>query len=234
MILCIETATNICSVSLCHGGKIIASRESSEERSHASLLTVFIIELLEEASIKASGLEAIAVSKGPGSYTGLRIGVSTAKGIAYGAGIPLVGVNTLEAMFSGISSGMEERPEKDRPTLFCPMIDARRMEVYYSLFDASGKSIVPTTAGVITGESFSEYLEDSAIIFFGNGSAKVKELINNPNATFIDDFNLSARYLCKPATIAVNNKNFEDIAYFEPYYLKEFIATVPKDPFQHL
>ncbi len=228
MILCIDTATSVCSVSLCHGGKIISTRESDQERSHASMLTVFISELLEEKGINAADLEAVAVSKGPGSYTGLRIGVSVAKGISYGTSVPLVGINTLESMYYGITEKVKVN-KKNRPVLYCPMIDARRMEVYFSLFDSEGNVIIPTGAKVITGNSFESYLSQSQILFFGDGALKCRDVINSPNALFDESFRLSSAYMCSPATEAVKTKRFENVAYFEPFYLKEFIATIPKN-----
>lgn len=226
MILCIETATGICSAALCDENKIIAVADAPPGMSHASHLTVIIKNLMEENRISPSQLDAVAVSKGPGSYTGLRIGVSAAKGIAYGAGIPLIGINTLAAMCSGyLSLRTEELAEN---TLLCPMIDARRMEVYNALFTPDGTVVKETTASIIDGNSFSDILAQHHIIFFGNGSEKCVGTITSPNAVFVPEFRLSASYLHIPSVNAMRNKQFEDVAYFEPYYLKEFIATVPK------
>jgi tRNA threonylcarbamoyladenosine biosynthesis protein TsaB len=225
MILCIETATEVCSAALCDQARVISVREAPQGESHAAQLTVIIGTLLEEASVTASDLETVAVSKGPGSYTGLRIAVSVAKGIAYGAGIPLIGINTLEAMCHGYLASNPLPPSSG--TLLCPMIDARRMEVYNAVFRSDGTTIRETSADIINETSYSEMLETGKVIFFGNGAEKCREIIRHPNAIFEIPFSLSASYLHIPAVRALHDKQFEDVAYFEPYYLKEFIATVP-------
>lgn len=225
MILCIETATDICSAALCDADTVRGVAEAPPGKSHASSLTLLIGQLLEENGLKVSSLDAVAVSKGPGSYTGLRIGVSAAKGLAYGAGIPLIGINTLAAMCSGYSSSHPSVPSTE--TLLCPMIDARRMEVYNALFRFDGTVFRETAADIIDENSFSDILNDYRVIFFGNGSDKCRETIRHHNALFEEGFRLSASYLHIPAVNALRNKHFEDVAYFEPYYLKEFIATVP-------
>lgn len=225
MILCIETATDICSAAICDVNKVLTVAEAPPGRSHASSLTVLVGQLLEENGLRASDLDAVAVSKGPGSYTGLRIGVSAAKGLAYAAGIPFIGINTLAAMCSGYISS---HPGELTPgTLLCPMIDARRMEVYNALFRHDGTVFRETAADIIDENSFSDLLNDIPIIFFGNGSEKCSQTIRHPNALFEEGFRLSASYLHIPAVHALRNKHFEDVAYFEPYYLKEFIATIP-------
>ncbi|MCU0366400.1 MAG: tRNA (adenosine(37)-N6)-threonylcarbamoyltransferase complex dimerization subunit type 1 TsaB [Bacteroidales bacterium] len=226
MILCIETATPVCSAALCDHNKIVNVLVAEQGLSHASQLTVLIGELLETAGVAPLSLEAVAVSKGPGSYTGLRIGVSVAKGIAYGAGIPLIGINTLAAMCHGYLA-VNTLPEGDT-TLLCPMIDARRMEVYNALFTAKGVMVRETSADIITEKSFSAELESGKVIFFGSGAEKCREVITGRNAHFEDDFALTASYLHIPSVRALREKHFEDVAYFEPYYLKEFIATVPR------
>jgi tRNA threonylcarbamoyladenosine biosynthesis protein TsaB len=226
MILCIETATGVCSAALCDDTRVMGVAEAPPGMSHAAGLTVIIGQLLGQHGISAEGLDAVAVSKGPGSYTGLRIGVSTAKGIAYGAGIPLIGINTLAAMCSGYLS---LNPGVAYPgTLLCPMIDARRMEVYNAVFTPEGTTVRETAASIIDETSFSDLLEEKRMIFFGNGSDKCEGIIRHPNAVFVKDFNLSASYLHLPAVRAMRDKHFEDVAYFEPYYLKEFIATIPR------
>ncbi|HUS87465.1 MAG TPA: tRNA (adenosine(37)-N6)-threonylcarbamoyltransferase complex dimerization subunit type 1 TsaB [Bacteroidales bacterium] len=228
MILCIETATNICSVALCSNEKVVSARESDEDKSHASLLTILIGELFNESHIMAGQLDAIAISKGPGSFTGLRIGVSVAKGISYASDVPLVAINTLKSMYHGISEIRQNIKGTDEQILFCPMIDARRMDVYYSVFDTGGKELVETRADTIDKNSFQKLLSDHKILFFGNGSTKCRDILRNKNALFHEGFNLSAKYLCIPATTAVSNRMFEDVAYFEPYYLKDFLATIPR------
>jgi len=226
MILCIETATGVCSAALCDEHLVISVTEAPPGMSHASQLTIIIQKMMEEIHIRPEDLDAVAVSKGPGSYTGLRIGVSAAKGIAYGAGIPLIGINTLEAMCNGY---MRLHPEKlEENTLLCPMIDARRMEVYNALFTTDGKAVNETSANIIDVNSFSEILAQNKVVFFGNGSEKCIGTIKSPNAIFEPGFRLSASYLHLPSVNAMRNKQFEDVAYFEPYYLKEFIATIPK------
>jgi tRNA threonylcarbamoyladenosine biosynthesis protein TsaB len=229
MILCIETATGVCSVALCDENSVISVLEAPAGMSHSSSLTVIIRELLSGASVTPGQLDAVAVSKGPGSYTGLRIGVSVAKGIAYGAEIPLIGINTLTAMCHGYLTANPLPP--DSTTLLCPMIDARRMEVYNALFKADGTIIRETSADIITGSSYSDILESEKIIFFGNGAGKCRSAITAASAVFDEGFSLSASYLHKPSVNAFREKQFEDVAYFEPYYLKEFIATIPRKLF---
>lgn len=224
MILCIETATTICSVAVCSPGGEVVIRESSADKSHASLLTVFIQELFEEKGITASDLEAVAVSMGPGSYTGLRIGVSAAKGVAYGATIPLIAINTLQSMFHGISN----RPEVSNADLVCPMIDARRMEVYMAIYYQNGMLHTETAATVVEPGIFNKLLEEKRILFFGNGADKCVDIINHPNASFVPGYNLSASSMLVPAFRALEKKEFVDTAYFEPLYLKDFIATIPR------
>lgn len=229
MILCIETATGVCSVALCDDNSVISVIEAPPGMSHSSRLTVIIQELLKGASVAARQLDAVSVSKGPGSYTGLRIGVSVAKGIAYGAGIPLIGINTLTAMCHGYLTANPQVAGSS--TLLCPMIDARRMEVYNALFTAEVKMLRETSADIINGSSYSERLKSERIIFFGNGADKCRSAITSANAIFAEGFSLSASYLHKPSVNALREKWFEDVAYFEPYYLKEFIATIPKKLF---
>jgi len=225
MVICIETSTPVCSVALCDADGIVGLRESHEGRSHSARLTLFIRDLLEEAGKGAEDLEAVAVSKGPGSYTGLRIGVSVAKGIAYAAYVPLIGVGTLHSMFHGIIAGAEEKYPFGDNTLFCPMIDARRMEVYSALFDFRGNIVREIAAEVIEEDTFSYIPEDQTIVFFGDGAAKCRDVIKRNNICFEDDFRISAAHMQKPAYMAVKEEKYEDLAYFEPYYLKDFIAT---------
>jgi tRNA threonylcarbamoyladenosine biosynthesis protein TsaB len=228
MIICLETATNLCSVALCDSDGVISLRESNESKSHASVLTVFIDELLREKGIRARDLKAVAVSKGPGSYTGLRIGVSVAKGIAYGASIPLIGVETTLSMFWGISGSQTSGSEIDKNVLYCPMLDARRMEVYYAIYDCYGNKIKDISAEIINENSFVNISESRKIIFFGDGAQKCKEVITQKNAFFADEYRISASSLHKPVFQAFNNNKFEDTAYFEPLYLKDFITSIPR------
>jgi len=228
MILCLETATPVCSVALCDNAGYVLTRESHENKSHAALLTVFIGELFKSKGITAKELEAVAVSKGPGSYTGLRIGVSAAKGIAYGASIPLIAIDTTRVMFSGIINDAGMKYGTDESSLFCPMIDARRMEVYYSLFDAAGNEVKGITAEVITERSFRDISENKKILFFGDGAKKCRGIAGHKNSVFAEDFLISASFMQKPAYQKLKEECFEDVAYFEPFYLKDFIATIPR------
>ncbi|MCX6325753.1 MAG: tRNA (adenosine(37)-N6)-threonylcarbamoyltransferase complex dimerization subunit type 1 TsaB [Bacteroidia bacterium] len=228
MIICLETATNLCSVALCNSAGVISLRESHETKSHASMLTIFIEEIFKENGIRARDLEAVAVSKGPGSYTGLRIGVSVAKGIAYAASIPLIGIETTLSMFRGISGNKKKSPEIDKNTLFCPMLDARRMEVYYAIYDANGNTVKDISAEIIRENSFINIPESQKIIFFGDGAEKCKEVIKRTNVHFADDFRISASHMHKPAFQALKDHHFEDVAYFEPLYLKDFITSKPR------
>ena len=228
MILCLETATNLCSVALCNSAGVITVRESNDTKSHASMLTLFIEEIFKEQGIKAHDLKAIAVSKGPGSYTGLRIGVSVAKGIAFAASLPFIAIDTTLSMFWGISSSLSYKKIIDNNTLFCPMLDARRMEVYFALYDPNGNIIRDIAAKVIDPDSFNDIPESKKIIFFGDGAAKCREALNRINAIYDLDYNISAAHMHTPVYQAYNNNHFEDIAYFEPFYLKDFITTKPR------
>lgn len=227
MVICLETATNLCSVALCNNAGVVTLKESIESKSHASMLTVYIDEVLKKNGLRVSDLKAVAVGKGPGSYTGLRIGVSVAKGIAYAASIPLIGIETTLSMFWGISGKWKERTTTEDKTLFCPMIDARRMEVYYAIYDSNGKKIKDISAEIIHEESFNSIPESTRIVFFGDGAAKCKEVIKRKNIYVADDFRISASHMHKPVFQAIKDHTFEDVAYFEPFYLKDFITTIP-------
>lgn len=225
-ILYIETGTNICSVAIAEGEKIIGIKESSDEKAHATQLTVFIQDLLKEANLRIAQLDAITVSKGPGSYTGLRIGVSAAKGLCYAAEKPLISVSSLDSMAWGVKTIHKSFIETNCIDLVCPMIDARRMEVYTSLYDRTMKRINPIEALVVNEESFKKLLDQHKILFFGNGAIKCKTVIDHSNAFFVDDFNPSAQFMIPLALECFAKHEFEDVAYFEPYYLKDFVATV--------
>lgn len=228
MILCLETATSVCSVALCTADGVISSRHNSENRSHASLLTVFIEDILKEHGLKSKDLDAVAVSKGPGSYTGLRIGVSVAKGISYRAGIPLIGIDTPLSMFCGMKYAENGLNEEPGSLIFCPMLDARRMEVYYCLFDYNGERLSDISAEIVGENSFSGISENKHVIFFGDGAMKCKDIIKRENSYFYPGYEISAVHMQRPAYEAFASGRFEDIAYFEPFYLKDFIATTPK------
>ena len=224
LILNIETATEICSVSIAKEGKLIALKENTEGLQHAKLLTVFIEEIFKENNISIKELNAVAVSKGPGSYTGLRIGVSAAKGIAYAGNIPLIAVSTLQAM----AFGMTKESSFSNNTWLCPMIDARRMEVYSAFFDLENKQQREISADIIDENSYLDILNERHVVFFGNGAVKCKETIQSTNAQFVDNIFCSAKNMFDLSYQAYKNKQFEDVAYFEPFYLKDFVATVPR------
>jgi len=223
-ILQIETATTVCSVALARDSEVVAYKQLDERNIHAEIITLFIEELITTAAIKYNDLDAIAVSCGPGSYTGLRIGVSTAKGLCFALDKPLIAVETLTAMAQGV---IDTKAYSNR--LLCPMIDARRMEVYTAVFDTTGNRIMPTSAEIIDENSFADLLKDHKILFFGDGAEKCKDVLGeNSNAMFLPGFTNSATHLTQQAFEKFNRKDFEDVAYFEPYYLKDFIAGTKK------
>ncbi|MBR6721379.1 MAG: tRNA (adenosine(37)-N6)-threonylcarbamoyltransferase complex dimerization subunit type 1 TsaB [Alistipes sp.] len=231
LILSIETGTDICSVALSQGGELMALRESDEGRDHAKKLAVFVDELLRETGVQPSDLDAIAVGKGPGSYTGLRIGVSFAKGMCYALGIPLIAIGSLDALTevaredfeAGIVDIEDDTWER---AMLCPMVDARRMEVYAQVFDVEGRAQSDVVAEVVDNMSFATWrLSGNEFVIFGNGAAKCKEVLTD--ATLIN-VSPSARGLVRLAEEAYNAGRFEDIAYFEPFYLKDFIVTTSK------
>jgi tRNA threonylcarbamoyladenosine biosynthesis protein TsaB len=221
LILQIETATTVCSVALSENGSILSYKEIQQRNVHAEVITLFIDEVLKTAGKQYHELSAVAVSCGPGSYTGLRIGISVTKGLCYSLDIPFIAIETLEAMADGVIA----ENTFDDEVLLCPMIDARRMEVFTAVFDGKGNRIQPTSAEIIDENSFADLLKANKIIFFGDGAAKCSEVLGvNLNAQIITEFQNSARYLTKKATEKFQAKDFEDTAYFEPYYLKDFIA----------
>jgi tRNA threonylcarbamoyladenosine biosynthesis protein TsaB len=220
LILHLETATAVCSVVLARNGEVVAFRERNDRNIHASYLTVFIEEVLAEAGIAPADLSAVAVSMGPGSYTGLRIGVSAAKGLCYGLDIPLISVNTLEAMASGLAA----RKEYAGDVLYCPMIDARRMEVYAGIFDHTQGQKLPVGAYIVEPGIFDPFLDNHKVVFFGDGAEKCRPAITHPNAIFNTEAGNTALNLCIPALKKYEDQVFEDVAYFEPFYLKDFIA----------
>lgn len=222
-ILQIETATSICSVAVSVNGETISFKEEQGQNLHAANLTLFIDEAVKAGGLSYQELDAIAVSKGPGSYTGLRIGVSTAKGLCYALDKPLIAIETLEMMAAGYLS-----KHPDYSGLICPMIDARRMEVYTTVFDPLLNMLLPTEAKIIDETSFNNFLSNQIITFLGDGAAKCAEVLTHQNAKFdAANFN-SATYMSKLANEAFNKSKFEDVAYFEPFYLKDFVVTPSK------
>lgn len=222
-ILQIETATQVCSAALSVNGETIALKELAAQNIHAGSLTLFIQEVMETASVRYSDLDAIAVSKGPGSYTGLRIGVSTAKGICFAQDKPLIGVDTLQMMAKGFLND-----NQGYTGLICPMIDARRMEVFTSMYDHQLSEILPVQAKIIDEQSFQEQLNLHKITFIGDGAMKCNNSILSANALF-SGFNFnSAANMSNLVFEAFNRADFQDLAYFEPYYLKDFVITQAK------
>jgi tRNA threonylcarbamoyladenosine biosynthesis protein TsaB len=231
-ILLIETTGQSCSVALTGDDRILSLRENSEGMSHATLLTVFIEEIFREHGINGSQLDAVAVSMGPGSYTGIRIGVAAAKGICYATGKPLIAINTLQAMSWGMQEKLcnEKSPLANNADLFfCPMVDARRMEVYLSLLNQQHEFVSEIQALILHENLYTEEFKNHPVLFFGSGSDKTRRLIQSPSAHFISGFLNSATHLLSPALQAFRESRFENTAYFEPFYLKDFVATVPKN-----
>lgn len=224
IILHIETSTNICSIAISENGQCIFTKSDSEGMNHAALLSVFIAEAMEFLKSVSKNPDAVAVSSGPGSYTGLRIGVSTAKGLCYGLDIPLIAVSTLEILTANALLTAEAATN----TLFCPMIDARRMEVYAAFYNQEGIIQREISADIIDENSYSEILENHSVYFFGNGAEKCKTTLTHPNAKFIDGMYPLAQNMIALAEKAYAEKKFVDVAYFEPFYLKEFYTTAAK------
>ena len=224
IILHIETSTNICSIAVSENGQCLFSKSDSEGMNHAALLSVFIAEAMEFLKSTSKKPDAVAVSSGPGSYTGLRIGVSTAKGLCYGLDIPLIAVSTLEVL----TAYALQITETTANSLFCPMIDARRMEVYAAIYNQEGIIQREISADIIDENSYSEILERHIVYFFGNGAEKCKATLTHVNARFIDGMYPLAENMIVLAEKAYNENKFVDVAYFEPFYLKEFYTTAAK------
>ena len=229
LILCIETGTDICSVGLARDGELISLRESDQGRDHARQVGVFVDELLSQTGIAPEELDAVAVGKGPGSYTGLRIGVSFAKGLCYGLRIPLVAIGSLDALTEVAKEDYEAgilSVDRWEEACLCPMVDARRMEVYAQVFDAEGRPQNEVTAEVIDAGSFREFREQGRpFVIFGSGARKCAEVL--AGAEFVE-VAPSARGLARLAQQALDEGRTEDIAYFEPFYLKDFVVTTSK------
>jgi tRNA threonylcarbamoyladenosine biosynthesis protein TsaB len=225
-ILNIETSTEVCSVSISAGREIISCMESNSERSHAARTTVFIRDVMKKAGLTYGELSAVATSKGPGSYTGLRIGISTAKGICYATGVPLIAVSTLEIMARMVISDPPVATGEN--TLLCPMIDARRMEVYMALFDQNLKQKGDIVAEIVDKNTFMELPRELEVLYFGNGAEKCRESIRRKNSRFVPGIYPSAAFMAFPAAEALAQGKLEDTAYFTPFYLKDFLATTAK------
>jgi tRNA threonylcarbamoyladenosine biosynthesis protein TsaB len=220
LILNIETATKNCSVSISKEGKTIALKELNDGNySHAEKLHKLIEQVALEAKIELSDLKAIAVSKGPGSYTGLRIGVSAVKGLCFALDIPMISVNTLQSLALSVSIDKGYK---------IPLLDARRMEVYSQVFNDKNEKIRDVHAEIIDSDSFSEFLNADKVYFFGDGAEKCKEIITHKNAVFIDGKFPSAKEMSVISYEKYGKNEFEDVAYFEPFYLKEFIGVISK------
>ena len=250
-IILIETSTALCSVALAEDGAVTAYRESSEPKAHASLTAVFVQEVLAERGVTLADCDAVCVSMGPGSYTGLRVGVSTAKGLCFGSGKPLLAVGTLDTLVAqaGEIPGQAGNDGSSPYSFIIPMIDARRMEVYAAVFspiisdkaysvissEAEGRveksllytQLTETAPAIIDETSFAEYLEQGPVLFIGDGAGKCADVIKHPNAHFCQ-CHPKASSMLSPALEALRAGNFKDVAYFEPFYLKEFVATVSK------
>ena len=230
LILSIETGTDVCSVALANDGELMALRESDEGRDHAKKVALYVDELLRETGVQPDDLDAIAVGKGPGSYTGLRIGVSFAKGMCYALNIPLIAVGSLDALTEvareDYDAGILDIEDDEWAVArLCPMVDARRMEVYAQVFDNEGKPLSDVSAEVITEDSFSAWHNDGKLVIFGNGSSKCVETLSDALHVAVAP---SARGIVRLAEEAFNAGRFEDIAYFEPFYLKEFLVIPSK------
>ncbi len=231
MILCLETATPSCSVALVHEGEVLAFEEDPKGQNHSEKITLFIDAVMKRGGVSYDELDAVAVSMGPGSYTGLRIGVSTAKGLCYAVSKPLIAVETLEAMAFGGSSFISGRflhSQRSVEMTLVPMIDARRMEVYAAMFDENINKIRETEAIIIDGNSFSDLKKGHHIYLFGDGADKCAELFENDGSiTVVKDFHCSARYMNIIAQRKLDANDFVDVAYFEPFYLKDFVPGTP-------
>ena len=227
-IIHIETSTDVCSVALSEDGHCIFHQEDHNGPSHARVLAPLVEQAVSMADSHAIPIDAVAVSSGPGSYTGLRIGVSTAKGLCYGRNLKLVSVSTLKLLCVPILLYREDLPTD---ALLCPMLDARRMEVYTALYDRALKPVHEVEAKIIDQDSFKEVLNDKPVIFFGNGAPKCKETITHPNAIFVDGIEPLAKNMVPLAERSLMRGEVEDTAYFEPFYLKEFVAGQSKKLF---
>ena len=227
-IFSIETSTAVLSVALSEDRTVVCERVCTEPRRQAALTAPLVKEVLDAAGLRIKDCDAVCVSEGPGSYTGLRVGVSTAKGLAFGAGIPLLAVGTLDILAEeAVGAGHDVIASSDRPSFVIPMIDARRMEVYTAVYNREGRRLTEIEAKVIGPDSFAEYLGEGPVLFIGDGALKCKDVISHPNARFAAASPL-ASHMVPLAHDAFEAGRFRDVAYFEPFYLKDFVATVSK------
>lgn len=224
-ILHIETSTKVCSVAVSQDGQVIFHKEDMEGPNHAVLCGVYVEEALSFAESHAIPLDAVSVSQGPGSYTGLRIGVSMAKGVCYGRNVPLVSVPTLQLLCVPVLLGPRELPED---ALLVPMIDARRMEVYSAVYTRALREVRPVEATIVDADTYKDLLSKGPVYFFGDGAMKCREVIQHPNAHFIEGIQPLAKNMMPLAERSFLRNEFQDVAYFEPFYLKEFVALKPK------
>jgi tRNA threonylcarbamoyladenosine biosynthesis protein TsaB len=224
ILLHIETATTVCSVALSDNEKVIAQKETNQGYTHAENLTLFISEVAEQAGINLKQIDAVVISKGPGSYTGLRIGYSVAKGLCYALDKPLIAVDTLQSM---AKQYLLQFPETSN-VLLCPMIDARRMEVYCAVYDQHLHVVKPVAAEIIDSNSFCELLNENEMIFFGDGATKCAEHLSHSNATIVGKVVPSSAAMCLAGYEKFKQQLFEDVAYCEPFYLKDFVAGIRK------
>lgn len=224
-ILLIETSTSLCSTALAENGKVLCARQSSEPRAHAAMTAVFLKEMLDECGWRAADCDAVCVSAGPGSYTGLRVGSSTAKGICLAAGLPLLALGTPDIL---AAQALADRLLPEGCRYIIPMIDARRMEVYTALFDATGRRLSESRAMVVDEDSYREQREEGPVLFIGDGAAKCAPLLEGPRTAFVQVCPVASA-MALPAQAAYEARRFEDAAYFEPFYLKDFVATKGKN-----
>ncbi len=219
ILLLLETATPVCSVALARDGEIIAQRQSNEPNAHSSKLSVFVQEMFDQCGLTPKQLDAVCVSSGPGSYTGLRIGVSSAKGFCYALGVPLLSVPTLQGM-----AAQYYAQHPDFRGMVCPMIDARRMECYTAVYASPTDELKTVSADIIVPNIYDEYLDKGEVVFVGDGASKTREILGvHPNARY-DDFAISATGMLTVALKKLEEGKTEDVAYFEPFYLKDFVA----------
>lgn len=224
-ILHIETSTKACSVALSENGSLIFHKEDIEGPNHSVVCGVFVDEALSFANSHAIPVDAVAVSEGPGSYTGLRIGVSLAKGVCYGRDLPLLSVPTLKLLCVPVLLGKEELPED---ALLVPMIDARRMEVYSAVYSRALQEVRPIGADIVDADTYLPYLEKHPVYFFGDGAMKCKNVIQHKNAHFIEGIIPLAKWMFPLAERSLHLGEKQDVAYFEPFYLKDFVAIKSK------